>query len=177
MLFYTLDLETENEKNKVEEIYERYHRLMLKRAYDMLGEQMAAEDAVHDSFIKIVRSLKSIGEAESPKTKRLVMIILENTVFDMMRKRKRRGEEFVGDFETVHQEGYRVDESVEAELFLVNAIKSLPRLYRDVIILRYANGYEIGEIAEMLGISEGSVRTRIYRAKGLLTEICGEDDK
>ena len=47
----------------------------------------------------------------------------------------------------------------------MTAIKHMPELYRDVFLLKYSSGYENREIADILEISEASVRKRISRGK------------
>lgn len=173
LLFYTIPLEKEEDKTKMELIYNKYHKLMLGRAWQMLREQMAAEDAVHISFLKLMKHLDIVTDVYELRTKRLVLTILENTVIDMLRKRKR--EKHVSLEET---EAWRMS-AADREAFydlpeenrIITAIKSMPQLYRDVFLLKYSSGYENGEISKMLGISEESVRKRISRGKKELEKL------
>ena len=171
MLFYTIGVESEEERSKIEEIYYKYHVLMLKRANMMLQDQMEAEDAVHESFIKIIRNLKQIGEVDSSQTKRYCIVVLEHTVIDMLRKKKRQSEYLSDDME-LYESQASVDPSDDMKDILIEGIKNLPILYRDVMVLRYGNQMEISEIAKCFEISEEAVRKRISRARQMLKEYC-----
>ncbi len=172
MLFFTLTLDTE-EKTKFELLYERYHRRMLYLAATMLGDQMAAEDAVHSSFVKILEHLDGIADVDSGRTRRYVLTITERTALDMLRKKHREpmiSYEEWAEWEQFlrSQEGFY---ELPEENQVVLAMKHMPLLYRDVFLLKYSSGYENREIASLLGISEASVRKRLSRGRQKLEEV------
>ncbi len=176
MLFYTIDVESETEKSKIEQIYEKYHLSMFKRAYQILEDQMLAEDAVHESFVKLIRNLSQVPAADSPYAKRYCLVILEHTAIDMRRKKAISREYFYTD--APHQSAvFDPNPDTPMEDLLTEAIKNLPILYRDVILLRYSADMTTREVAKCLNISEDSVRTRISRAKKMLrTYVNGGND-
>lgn len=53
-------------------------------------------------------------------------------------------------------------------------VLQLPPLYRQVIALHYYADLSIGEVAEVLGVTEGTVRTRLHRARQQLRQSMGE---
>ena len=55
-------------------------------------------------------------------------------------------------------------------------MQQLPLKYRRVIYLRYYEEYGVGEIARLLGMREGTVHTRLSRARAMLREILEEGD-
>lgn len=59
MSFYMSMIDTEENKTKFELIYEKYHKLMFYIAYQILKDNPLSEDAVHDSFVKIIENLSS----------------------------------------------------------------------------------------------------------------------
>lgn len=76
MLLYYLSLvDTEEEKSKLENLYYEYKALMKYIAFNILGDNGLAEDAVHEAFIKLTRHLDGIGEIKSLKTKAFIVII------------------------------------------------------------------------------------------------------
>ena len=91
MLIYLQMIETEDDRSKFIEIYESYRALMYYVARKRLTNNHDAEDAVHSAFVKIAVNIKKI-EPVSPKTKRLVVIIVEHVVTDMLRKQSRQPE-------------------------------------------------------------------------------------
>ena len=60
-------------------------------------------------------------------------------------------------------------EKDENEL-LFNEVVALPPVFKDVIILFYYHGYNTKEISEILNVVEGTVRSRLHRARGMLKE-------
>ena len=89
MLFYTLILDTQEEKTKLEQLYLKYQKVMFNVAYDILNDQMAAEDAVHMSVLKIIKCLDALDLNMQEETARKVIIIVKNTAIDIYRKRKK----------------------------------------------------------------------------------------
>ena len=75
---YLLMIDSTDDKNKLELIYNQYKNLMLNRAYDILKDRGLAEDAVHNAFIRILKNLDKISEINCPKTKSFVVVIVEN---------------------------------------------------------------------------------------------------
>ena len=58
MFIYLMMLDTEEEKSKFEKIYFKYRQLMFQVANGILKDECLSEDAVHESFIKIMKLLK-----------------------------------------------------------------------------------------------------------------------
>ena len=84
MLIYLQVIETEEDKNKFEDIYQKYRGLMYYVAYKRLHHEQDAEDAVHHAFMKIAENITAIDPV-SPKTKQFVVTIVDNRVTDMLR--------------------------------------------------------------------------------------------
>lgn len=82
MLIYLQTIETEEDKSKFEDIYREYRGLMYYVAYKRLHHEQDAEDAVHYAFMKIAENIKIIDPV-SPKTKQLVVTIVDNRVTDI----------------------------------------------------------------------------------------------
>lgn len=57
------------------------------------------------------------------------------------------------------------------------ALARLPSRQREVTVLRYYLGMDVGEIAGTLGVNEGTVKTQLFRARRALATILGEDDQ
>ena len=79
MLIYLQVIETEEDKNKFEDIYQKYRGLMYYVAYKRLHHEQDAEDAVHHAFMKIAENITAIDPV-SPKTKQFVVTIASNSL-------------------------------------------------------------------------------------------------
>jgi len=66
--------------------------------------------------------------------------------------------------------------SVEDRLDLIRALEALPRRQREATVLRYYLGMDVKEVADMLGMTEGTAKTTLFRARRALSEVLGEPD-
>lgn len=178
LILYTTLIEDENDKTKFEKIYDSYHRLMLWKASQILKDSMAVEDAVQNAFLKIIRHLDDIDIEKEDKTKSFVLIITERASLDLWRKANRHK---IVSLDELEDWQIPWDNRMDAELSdleeenrIIELIKSMPSLYREIFLLKYSNGYENHQIAEMLGISEPLVRKRISRGKEKLEQLLRE---
>ena len=167
MLLYLQMIDAEDDRDKFIRIYESYRALMFFVARKRLSNDHDAEDAVHGAFVKIAENIKKI-EPVSPKTKRLVVIIVEHTVTDMLRKQSRHAECEYND------ETFTGRMPPQDDGLLAQCILKLPENYRHVIWLKYCYGYTLREISKMLGISLSSAQKIDQRAKKKLEELYRE---
>ena len=154
---------------KIELLYNTYKRLMYKEAFDILKEKGLAEDAVHQSFVKILKYRDDIGEIEDIKTKNFLMVVCRNSAINLYNQNKKDDKIYLDDDKNVDKEdttGIVIDhESVRK---VVGAIEELPVIYRDTLLLEKVHGYNANEISELLDISVEAVYKRSSRARNLL---------
>lgn len=168
------------EYDKAIKLYELYEQKMYAVAYSILGDKWQAEDAVSESFIKIIKNLKKIKKEESDKTKHYIIRIIQHTAIDMYRKnQKERGiltssseekQEEVSDMLNPVEEFF-ADESDREEVEELLSI--LPKIYYDVFVCRCIYDMSTKETAVYLKIEEPLVRKRYERAKGMLAKKLG----
>lgn len=179
LTFYLSLLDTEEEKSRFRQIYEKYRLLMWKVANDILKDNDLAEDAVHEAFIRIAKNFHKIDEVYSPRTKNFAVVIVRNVSLTMLKKEKRmKADEFD---EQLHGSAEKsVDESV-FESFekgaLSYAVQSLPEIYRDLLYLRFYNELSMSEAASVLGITEEAAKKRSQRAVKMLRDIMTKEDE
>lgn len=169
MLIYLAMIDSHEEKSKFEIIYNTYKQLMYYTASNILGDTTDSEDVVHEAFLKIIEILEKIDKPDSPQTRSLIVTITENKAIDLYRKRKKHSvvpfeEEYLG-----VPEQSKIDQIADQEL-IVKAILSLPGRYREVLLLKYARGYSMDEIAAILSMTKENVKKTIQRARRKLEE-------
>ena len=163
VLLYLQMIETERDRDKFEILYREYRNLMYRITFGILHNQEDAEDAVHQAFVSILEHLNKISNPTDSSAKSFCATCARNKALDIYRKNQHN--EYIGfDQLQISVESDFPDGSLEA------AIAALPDLYKDVILLRYDNGFSVQEIAEILNIEPGAVRKRITRAKSKLEE-------
>ena len=123
----------------------------------MLGSESAAVDAVDEAFYKGFRSYKKLRQPEFFDT--WLTRILINVCNTELRRRKR--ELSVAELPETAREDFDA-------LPLKEAVRSLPKDLREVIILRYFTGLTLEETAKALDIPRGTVTSRQKKALGLL---------
>ncbi len=173
MLIFMI-VSTPEKKGKAERLYCKYKNLMYKEAYAILESSTKAEDAIHTSFVKILKNLEKLNEDEEARTRAYIMAVLKNTAIDMYNKEKG-----ILSPEELHEEIADSREESNPEIIFVSrensrrlteAIMQLPPKYKDLIIMKYARGHSNEEISGLLEISAEAVKKRITRAKKLLSE-------
>ena len=165
-------IEDKDKRTKAEVLYFANRMLMYKIAYEILGNKQQAEDAVHESFVRIIKNLHKIDENNCPRTRNYLVIICRNVAIGMYNKTK-----------NIKDADYEVDNIADDKNsplnILINKeglerltalIMELKPIYRDVFLLRYSHGFSREEIAEQLGITVETVKKRITRAKKILAE-------
>ena len=141
-------------------IYDRYKQPLLSTALRMLGQQEDAEDAVQMTFLKLYRGIQNYNY--SAKFSSYLFRILINVCFDLGRKKNRRSRMSAQLFET---EKVSVRSNQEEKILLEEAIQALPERQGACFVLYAVEELKLEEIAEVLGISLGGVKSNIFHAK------------
>lgn len=157
-------------KEKVQEIYRRYHPLMWKIAYDILHESQLSEDAVYDAFVTIIEKVDEIEWNGEEKMPALIGFIVRAKAIDIIRKRSHLV--FVENPESVvAAESNRFEAEENAE----DLLRVLDSEDANLLRWRILEGRDYSEIAERLNITESTARKRIERAKKKLKKRLEEE--
>ncbi len=160
--------DTPEDKIKVEALYNEYDRLMYYIAGKILHNHADIEDAVMDSWVRIVRNLDKISEISSPKTKSYVVVIVERAAINILNRVKRHegGEVPIAEYDQSPFFATSDKEYENVEMYEV--LKNLPKEYSDPLILYYMQELTTKEIAKTLGVSEDAVYKRLQRGREML---------
>jgi RNA polymerase sigma-70 factor (ECF subfamily) len=155
--------------------YDRVHAVCRR----IVGTSHDADDAAQEAMIRIVKGLRSFDGRSSFGT--WVHRIASNTALDELRKRRRRPMlHVVGDDgevpDVVDSLAERRVDSVADRLSIDDAIASLPDDFRAAVVLRDVADLDYSEIAEVLGVPIGTVKSRIARGRSLLADHLGNRD-
>lgn len=168
MLIYLQMIESEGDRTKFEQIYDKYAGLMYHIAMRFLDNEQDREDAVQTAFEAIVRNIKKFSAADSPQTYSYVVNTIESKSIDVLRKRQKQVVELDEAILGVKIELPEDDE-------LASTLARLPAHYREILLLRFDCGYTTKELASMLGTTRGNVQKQIWRAKEALSKLLGEE--
>ena len=170
MLIYLQMIETPEDRSKFETMYLEYRDYMYRVAFSILNNPQDAEDAVHYAFVKIAENIKKVGEPVCLKTRGYVVTIVRNRAIDVYRKKQAHPNAEYRDAVKGMQVEYDGDNQVSA------CIMKLNERQRNVLILKYHHGYELKEIAKMLGITYRNALQIEQRAKAKLRALCEEEE-
>ncbi len=148
-------------------IYERYHRRTYSLCLRMTNSQTEAEDLTQEVFIQLFRKIGSFrgDSAFSTWLHRLTV----NQVLMHFRRRSVKNERTSEDGEMPEQivSGSANPNRMQVvdRIALKNAIAELPRGYRNVFILHDIEGFEHEEVARRMGISVGTSKSQLHKAR------------
>jgi len=150
-------------------LVERYDRAVYHLAYRTLHDVEEARDVAQESFFKAFRSLRTFKPGAKFST--WIFAIAYHACCDRLNRRKRYSNEELPE---------RADASAGPEHQAIAgddarrlraAIDALPEKYRSVITLYHLQGKQYEEIAQVLGLPMGTVKTHLFRAKEHLRKL------
>ena len=146
----------------LDNIYTKYADRLYAAAFNICRQQQDAEDAVQDAFIRLYHSNKDFESEEHIKAWLLrVTINAAKSTKRLFWNRMRSSYEEYMDSLTFKEESDRS---------LMDEVLNLPEKYRIVIHLFYFEEYKVREIADILNVSENTVKTRLLNGRRILKE-------
>ena len=176
LLFFTSLIDDESDKQRFEDIYYGYHKQMIVIAKGILRNQHDAEDAVQNALLNIARHMERVPKGNQKVLSAYIYTTTRNAAISLLRKKSR-------EVETVNMESIPLPVTDDPVLqimqqddyqTLLSVISQLPIDYRELIFLRYVQGKEVKEIAELLHRTPNYIRVQSYRARQKLLELCRE---
>lgn len=152
------------ENEKLAELFRKYSDDVFRLAFSYAGSRPDAEDIVQSVFLKLAEGRRG---PEPGKEKAWLLTCAANACKNHLRSFWHRN---VGE----------LDESVvlqdREDWALYAAVMALPPKYRAVVHLYYYEGYDQGEIGEILHISRTAVQTRMSRGRNMLKKELSDDE-
>jgi RNA polymerase sigma-70 factor (ECF subfamily) len=153
---------------------EQYAPTLYRVAFSVLRNAADAEDAVQEAFVRVLRHRDTLDEVRDHRV--WLIRIVWNIVLDRKRRAKTRPEtDDVTELARVlPATGLSADERAAAAQHhaqVLELVEKLPAKEREVLILSAFEELNSVEIAEVLGITESSVRSRLFRARNLMADM------
>lgn len=143
-----------------EVIYRHFEQSLLNLGLRMLGRKEDAEDAVQMAFLKLYKGIRNYRF--DAKFSTYLFRVAVNCCLDLLQKRKRSE---VRALEDIH---FTAAPNVELKIQLEDAISQLPERMRACFILFAIQGMKQDEIASIMNVSIGAVKSHIFQAKAKL---------
>ena len=156
--------------------YDTVFPILFRVAYRITANEEAAEDLCQDAFFRLYE--KNMVFPQKDEAKYWLIRVVKNAALNYAKRKERERKAYQRAF----KEDSRVQETGEESLLkketrqeVLDALKKLPENLRMVLILKEYGDLNYKEIGRILGISEGNVKVRAFRARERLTELITED--
>ena len=176
------ELILEFQKNNTEAAFnilvQRYKNPLTNFVFRFLGDYEACNDVVQETMIKVYRYKDSYSSVAKFST--WVYTIAGNLARTEYRRQRRRNIFSINDYGEEHKtydlpdESYRPDVITDSGIkdeIIQKALLKVKETYREAVILRDIQGMSYEEISEILGVNEGTVKSRINRGRAQLQEL------
>ena len=158
----------------VRALYAQYGSSLLGYVSGLVGgDRQRAEDIVQETLLRAWRHPEVLGdEGRSPRP--WLFTVARNLVIDAHRARSVRPVEVLDDVDGASGSTDGGMETALTRFELLDALTGLSAPHRDALILVFYRGHSIAEAAELLGIPEGTVKSRCHYALRTLRVLCQE---
>jgi RNA polymerase sigma-70 factor, ECF subfamily len=169
-------------------LMKRHNQMLYRAARSILKNEAEAEDAVQEAYMQAYRAMGDF-RGDSKVSTWLVRIVV-NEAITRLNKHARRAEVIRLEGDNPQQDQHSSEDSMNESLpeqpdratlraemrkLLEARIDTLPEAFRSVFVLRAVEEMSVEETAAVLDLNEATVRTRFFRAKGLLREWLSRD--
>ena len=148
----------------IQQLVDAHGDKLLRSAFLLCGNEEDARDLVQDTFVQ------AIGSVHRFQGRSAIYTWLHSILLNLVRHHRRDGARIVYNSELAHSDTATVDdapmpmdETAAAEQ-LAEAVNALSQAHREVVVLRYYEELKIHEIATRLGVSTGTVKSRLHYA-------------
>ena len=152
----------------------KYENKIYNIAYKFMQNSFDAQDAAQDAIIKMYGSIRKFSFQSAFST--WMYRVVANTCLDALRRRKPSVpmEEYTD--LAVSREGNPDEQAENSELGrgIRMAVQELSEKYRMVLVLKDMEGLKYEEVAEILSITPGTVKSRLFRAREKLRKVLEE---
>ncbi|MCB9231483.1 MAG: sigma-70 family RNA polymerase sigma factor [Bacteroidia bacterium] len=150
-------------------LYEHFEARMFRLCFRYLNQQQDTEDVLLAGFLKVFSALDTFDYRGPGSLEAWISRIMVNESLMALRRQKRLRFEEGGAPLPEQASQHRTDGPLNAE-DIYNLIRALPDGYRTVFNLYAIEGYKHEEIADQLGISPGTSKSQLSKARALLQE-------
>ena len=158
----------EGSRNAIEQLLTRWQPRLWRYALRLTGREDAAWDVLQETLMSITRSIRKLDDPA--RFRRWAYTILTRRATDWRRRRARAVPTADLHEDEIGRDDHVCDPSADVTM-VREAVARLPADRQALLSLHYMEGFEIWEMAEILSIPEGTVKSRLFHARRQLREI------
>lgn len=173
---YLAMLSTSEDKSFVEGLYNDYEREMYSVAYSVLKNRADAEDAVHETFLRVINNIDRLRTFTCHELKLYLIVMSRNAAYALYNKRTKRGECDINEFYDLDS-GIDIEQQAQINAGIAEiaaAMRELSDHDYELLYLHIVKDYKPREIAQLLGLSSDNARQQIHRARIKLIRLLRE---
>lgn len=161
------------DSDAIEKLYNAYFRKAYLYTFSLCGSSQLAEDIVQEAFVKAMLAL----ECTHGNVQAWLFSVCKNLWIDHMRKVRYMSDVELESINLPDSSSDFISNIIKTEesARIYKLILAMPHSFREVLILFYYSDLPQNKIAELMNISEGAVRTLLYRARKKLKNVLEED--
>jgi len=161
----------EYDEPAVEALYQKYYPKIYNYAFLQMGDAQASEDLASDVMLKMIESMHKYTFRGLPFGA-WVFRIARNRLIDLHRRRRRQGEvDLSGSLSSALASPHVLAERALERGQIQVALKHLTDEQRQVIVLKFIQGFDNRSIGKIMGRSEGAIKSLQHRALGALRRL------
>lgn len=169
-----------NQTDAISVLYDRYGRLVYSITLNSIGDRVVAEEIVQDVFTQVWKKANSF-DPRIAKVSTWLISITRNRVIDELRREKTRPEKTSVSWSDLSQRDSPQSPGPEEKMelswrqsFIREALETISPNLREVLALAYFKGYSQSEIAELLGVPLGTIKSQIRLAMQKLRVVLSQ---
>jgi RNA polymerase sigma factor (sigma-70 family) len=162
-------------------LYDKFYGLCLKIAFRYVNTYEQAVEVVHDGYLKMFRNFGRFEVRDTEKVEMLLMgwirRVIINAAIDYMRREMNNHQNYpIPEHVWEHADDRQLSDNNLLYKELISLVKELPPAYRLVFNLHVIEGYSHPEIAKMLGITTGTSKSNLSKARAHLQKALAAEN-
>lgn len=151
----------------LDDVFHASYRRLVVQLYGVVGDLGEAEDLVQEAFVKAAAQGRRFARLHNPEA------WLRTVALNLHRNRWRK----LRNFGRVQSRLVATPDppSLEEHVTVIEALRELPEPQREVVALHHLADLPVSEIADLLGVPEGTVKSRLSRAREALAGLLDEE--
>jgi RNA polymerase sigma-70 factor, ECF subfamily len=159
----------------VSELFVQHRLAIFAYIRRLTADASLAEELTQETFLRVFEARERLKQVTNRRA--WIFRVATNTTFSALRRRKLYTWLAWESVERTPAGGQDVAEHIGLEEAIETALASLASRYRAPLLLFSHYGFSVAETAEILGISEGAVRTRVYRGKEMFQKAYERENR
>ena len=157
------------DKSALNVLVRKWHKLFCDKAYWLVKDKDIAKDIAQESWLIIIDSINKLKNPEQFKFWAYRIVINKST--DWLRVQTRQRKKAIMNSADIKDDKSDYSEKEQLKLSMSKAIRDLPHQQKLVIQLFYTQAYSLEQISEILDVSVGTVKSRLFHAREKLKTI------